>query len=165
MKKSYEKPRQRTKSRDITLLRKISLVKAMVFPVVVHRCEIWSIKCKIWSIKLLCWQRSIQSKLWFFRHHVWILELGHKESWVPKNWCFWTFSIVFVVLEKTLESPLDCKENKPVNPKGNQPSIFIGRPDAEVEAPILWPPDSKNWLTGNDPDAGKIWREKEKRTT
>ena len=69
-------------------------------------------------------------------------DLDHKESWVPKNWCFWT-----VVLEKTLESPLDCKEIKPVYPKGNQSWIFIGRTDAEAEVPILWPPDAKNWLT------------------
>ena len=79
-------------------------------------------------------------------------ELDQKEGWVPKNWCFLT-----VVLEKTLDSPLDSKEIKPVNPKGNQPWIFIGRTDAEVEAPILWPPDAKTWLTGKDPDAGKDW--------
>ena len=78
-------------------------------------------------------------------------ELDHKESWVLKNWCFCT-----VVLQKTLESPLDCKEIQPVHPKGNQSWIFIGRTDAE--APILWPPDSKNWLIGKDPDAGKDWR-------
>ena len=82
-------------------------------------------------------------------------ELDYKESWAPKNWCFWT-----VVLEKTLESPLDCKEIQPVNPKGNQSWIFIGRTDAE--APILWPPDAKNWLTGKDPDPGKDWRQEER---
>ena len=87
-------------------------------------------------------------------------ELDHKESWVLKNWCFWT-----VVLEKTLESPLDCKEIQPVNPKGNQSWIIIGGTDAEAEAPILWPPDAKNWLIGNDPDAGKDWRQEEKGTT
>ena len=87
-------------------------------------------------------------------------ELDYKESWVPKNWCFWT-----MVLEKTLESPLDYKEIQPVNPKGNQSWIFIGRTDAEAEAPILWPPDMKNWLTGKDPDAGKDWRWEEKGTT
>ena len=84
-------------------------------------------------------------------------ELDHKEGWAPKNWCFWT-----LVLEKTLESPLDCKETKPVNPKGNQPWIFIGRTDAEAEVPILWPRDAKSWLIGKDPDAGKDWRQKEK---
>ena len=83
--------------------------------------------------------------------HVWIWELDHKEGWVPKNWCFWA-----VVLEKTLESPLDCKEIKPIDPKGNQPWIFIGRTDAEIEAPLLWPPDVKSWLIRIDPDAGKI---------
>ena len=83
-------------------------------------------------------------------------ELNHKESWALKNWCFWT-----VVLEKTLDNPLDSKEIKPVNPKGNQPWIFIGRTDAE--APILWPPDMKCWLIGKDPDAGKDWGQEEKR--
>ena len=86
-------------------------------------------------------------------------ELDYKESRVPKNWCFWT-----VVLEKTLESPLDCKEIKPVNPKGNQSWIFIGRTYAEAETPILWPPDVKNWLLGKDPDAGKDSRQEEKGT-
>ena len=87
-------------------------------------------------------------------------ELDYKESWAPKNWCFWT-----VVLEKTLESPLDCKENKAVNPKGNQPWIGIGRTDAEADAPVLWPPDVKSQLTGKDPDAGKDWRQEEKGKT
>ena len=80
-------------------------------------------------------------------------ELGLKESWAPKNWCFQT-----VMLEKTLESPLDSKENESVNPKGNQPWIFIGRTDAEAEAPILWPPGEKNWLIGKDPNARTDWR-------
>ena len=87
-------------------------------------------------------------------------ELDHKESWAPKNWCFWT-----LVLEKTLESLLDCKEIKQVNPIGNQSCIFIGRTDAEAETPILRPPDAKNWLIGKDPDAGKDWRQEEKGTT
>ena len=89
----------------------------------------------------------------FSSSHVWIWELNYKESWVPKNWCFWT-----VVLEKTFESPLNCKEIKPVNPKRNQFWIFIGRTEAEAETPVLWPPDAKNWLLGKDPDAGKDWR-------
>ena len=83
-----------------------------------------------------------------------------KESWVPKNWCFWT-----VVLEKTLESPLGCKETQPVHLKGNQSWIFIGRTDIEAETPILWPPDVKNWLFGKDPDAEKDWRWEEKGMT
>ena len=87
----------------------------------------------------------------FSSSHVWMWELAHKEIWAPKNWCFWT-----VVLEKTLESSLDCKEIKPVHPKGNQSWILIGRTDAEAEAPILWPPAVKNWLIGKDPDAGKV---------
>ena len=96
----------------------------------------------------------------FSSSHVWIWELDDKESWVPKNWCFCT-----AVLEKTLESPLNSKEIKLVNPKGNQSWIFIGRTDAEAETPILWLPDVKNWLTGKDPDAGKDWRQEEKATT
>ena len=87
-------------------------------------------------------------------------ELDHKEGWALKNWCFWT-----VVLEKTLESPLDSKEIKPVSPKGNQSWLFIGRTDAEAEAPIFWPPDANSWFIGKDPDAGKDWRHKEKRVT
>ena len=94
----------------------------------------------------------------FSGSHIWMWELDYKESSVPKNWCFWT-----VVLEKTLESPLDCKEFQPVHPKGNQAWIFTGRIDAE--APILWPPDGKNWLIGKDPDAGKDWRQEEKGMT
>ena len=86
-------------------------------------------------------------------------ELDYKESWVPKNWCFWT------VVLKTLESPLDCKEIKLVNPKGTQSWIFIGRTDAEAETPVLWPPDGKNWLPGKDPDSGKDWRQEEKGKT
>ena len=86
----------------------------------------------------------------FSSSHVWTWELDYKESWVLNTWCFWT-----VVLEKTLESPLDCKEVRQVNPKGNQLWILIGRTDAEAETPILWPPDVKNWLIWKDPDAGK----------
>ena len=89
--------------------------------------------------------------------HVWLWELDHKEGWVLKNWCFWT-----VVLEKTFENPFNCKEIKPVNPKGNQPWIFIGRTDAEAEAPIIWPSDVKSWFIGKDPDAGKDWKQQEK---
>ena len=114
------------KSRDITLPTKVRLVKAMVFPVVMHGCESWTIK-----------------------------KAEHL-----KNWCFWT-----VVLEKTFESPLDYKEIKAVSPKGNQSWIFIGRADAEAEAPIIWLCDAKNWLIGKDSDAGKDWRQEEKGMT
>jgi len=86
----------------------------------------------------------------FSSSHVWVWDLDYKENWRPKNWCFWT-----LMLEKTLESPLDCKM-KPVNPKGNQSWIFVGRTDAKAEASILWLPDAKNWHIGKDPDAGKI---------
>ena len=105
------------KSRDIILLKKLHLVKAIVFPVVMYGCESWT---------------------------------SHKEGWALKNWCFWT-------VVKTLESPLDCMEIKPVHPKGNQSWIFIGKTDAETEAPVLWPPDVKTWLIWKDPDAGKDW--------
>ena len=95
----------------------------------------------------------------FTSSHIWMWELDHKERWAPKNRCFQT-----VVLDKTLESPLDCKI-KPVSPKGNHPWIFIGRTDAEPETPILWPPDAKSWLTGKDTDAGKDWGQEQKGTT
>ena len=93
----------------------------------------------------------------FSSSHVWMWELDLKEIWVQKNWCFWT-----VVLEKTLESPLDCKEIQPGHPKGYLSWIFIGRTDVEAETPTLWPPDGKNWLIWKDPDAGKDWRWEEK---
>ena len=96
----------------------------------------------------------------FFSSHIWMWELDHKESWAPKNWCFQT-----VVLKNALESPLDSKKIKPVNPKGNQPWIFIGRTYAEAEAPILGPCDVKNWLLRKDPDAGKDWRQEERGMT
>ena len=92
--------------------------------------------------------------------HVWMWELDYKESWAPKNWCFWT-----VVLENTLESPLDCKEIQPVHPKGDQSWIFFGRTHIEAETPILWPPDAKRWLIGKDLDAGNDWGQEEKGTT
>ena len=110
------------KSRDITLLTKVLLVKP---------------------------------SYGFSSGHVWMWELDHKESWALKNWCFWT-----VVLEKTLESSLDCKEIRSVNPKGNQTWIFTGRTDARAEAPILWPPDAKSWFIRKDPNAEKDWRQK-----
>ena len=87
-------------------------------------------------------------------------ELDYEESWAPKNWCFWT-----VMLEKTLESPLDYKEIQPVHPKGDQSWVFTGRTDVEAETPILWPPDPKSWLIGKDPDAGRDWGQEEKGTT
>ena len=93
----------------------------------------------------------------FSSSHVWMWELDYKESWAPKNRYFWTME-----LKKALESPLDCKEIQPVHPKGNQSWIFIGRTDAEAEIPIIWPPDVKNWLTWEDPKAGKDWRWEEK---
>jgi len=111
----------RLKSRNITLLTKVHVVKAV-----------------------------------FSSSHVWMWEVDCEESWAPKNWCFWT-----VVLEKTLESPLDCKEIQPVHPEGDQSWVFIGRTAAEAETPILWPPDAKNWLIGKDLDAWKDWRQEE----
>ena len=96
----------------------------------------------------------------FFSGHVWMWELDGEESWVPKNWCFWT-----VVSEKTLESPLDCKEIQPVHSKGDQSWVFIGRTDTKAETPVLWPPHAKSWLIGKDSDAGRDWRQDEKGTT
>ena len=96
----------------------------------------------------------------FSSGHVWMWELDYKESWALKNWCFWT-----VVLEKTLESPLDCKEIQPAQPKGDQSWVFIGGTDDEAETPILWLPDEKSWLIWKDPDAGKDLRQEEKGTT
>ena len=96
----------------------------------------------------------------FSSGHVWTWELDYKESWELKNWCFWT-----VVLEKTLESPLDSKEVQPAHPKRDQSWVFIGRTDAKAETPILWPPHVKSWLTGKDPDAGRDWGQDEKGMT
>ena len=96
----------------------------------------------------------------FSSSHVWMWELDYKESWAMKNWCFWT-----VVVEKTLENPLDCKEIQSVHPKGDQSWIFTGRTDVEAETPILWQPDAKHWLIWKDPDAGKDWRQEENGTT
>ena len=96
----------------------------------------------------------------FSSSHVWMWELDYKESWVLKNWCFWT-----VVLEKTLDSPLDCNEIQPVHPKGDQTWVFIERNDVEAETLIIWPPDAKNWLVWKDPDAGKNWGQEEKEVT
>ena len=124
------------KSWDITLLTKIHLIKAMVFPVVMY---------------------GFTYRVGLYYTYI---ELNYKESWALKNWYFWA-----VVLEKILESPLDCKEIQPVHPKGNQSWIVIGRTDAESEVPILWPPDVKNWLIWKFPDAGKDQRQEEKGTT
>ena len=96
----------------------------------------------------------------FSSGHVWMWELDYKESWALKNWCFWT-----VVLEKTIESPFNCKEIQPVHPKGGQSWVFIGRYDVEAETPVLWPPDAKNWLIWKDPDAEKDWGQEEKGMT
>ena len=96
----------------------------------------------------------------FSNSHVWMWELDYKEGWAPKNRCFWT-----VVMEKTLESPLDSKEIQRIYPKGNQSWIFIWRNDFEAETPILWPPHAKSWLIGKDPDGGKDWRQEEKGLT
>ena len=102
---------------------------------------------------LLCQQSPSSESYDFSSSHVWMWELDYKESWALKNWGFWTM---------VLESPLDCKEIQPVNPKGNQSWIFIGRTEVEAEIPMLWPPDAKNWLAGKDPDAGKDWKREEK---
>ena len=94
----------------------------------------------------------------FSSSHVWMWEFDCEESWVPKNWCFWT-----VVLEKTLESPLDCKEIQLVHSKGDQSWVFFGRNDAKAEIPVLWPPHMKSWFIGKDSDAGRVWGQEKKR--
>ena len=124
--------------------------KAMINLYTLVKCEDITLPTKVHLVKAMV----------FFSSHVWTWELDHKEIWTIKNWCFWT-----VVLEKTLESPLDCKEIQPVHPIGNQSWIFIGRTDAEAETLILLPPYGKNWLIGKDPDAGKDWRQEEKGMT
>ena len=132
-KKTYDEPRQHIKNQRHYFATKINLVKAMVFPIVMCRCESW---------------RRLK------------LKKDHEEGWGPKDWCFWT-----VVLEKTLESPLDFKEIHLVHPKGDQSWVFIGRTDVEAETPILWPPDAKSSHIWKDPTAGKDWRQEEKGTT
>ena len=124
--------------------------------------KLWPIRQHIKKQRHYFANKNLSSQSYgFSSSHEWMWELDYKESWVPKNWCFWT-----LVLEKTLESPLDCKEIKAVHPKGNQPWIFIGRTDAEAESPILWPPDTKNCLTGKkNPYSGKDWRQEEKEKT
>ena len=143
------------KSRDITLPTKVCLVKAMVFPVVMFGCE------------LDC-EEGWASKNWFFFLNIFNFTLFyftilywfcHTSTWIHHR-CTRT-----VVLEKTLESPLDCKEIQPVHPKGDQSWVSIGRTDTEAETPILWPPDAKSWLIGKDTNAGKDWGEEEKGTT
>ena len=111
-----------------------------------------------WKRAMTKLERIFKSQNCFSSSHVWMRELDHKEDWAWKNWCFW-----IVVFEKTLDSLLDCKETKPINPKGNQPWRFIRRTDAEAEVPILWPLDVKSQLIRKDPDAGKDWGQKEKR--
>ena len=128
-----------------------------------------SLKEKLWLTYTAYWKEQrhyfanedLSSQSYDFScSHVWMWELDHKESWAPMNWCFWT-----VVLEKTLESSLDCKEIHPVHPKGNQSWMFIGRTDVATETLIFWPPDVKSWLISKDPDAEKDWGQKEKGTT
>ena len=127
-----------------------------------------SLEGKLWSIQTAYYKaghyfanKDPSSQSYGFSSiHVWMWELIYKESWVLKNWCFWT-----VVLDKTLESPLDCKEIQPVHPKGDQSWVFTGRTDVEAETPIICPPDVNSWLIGKDPDSGKGWRQEEQRTT
>ena len=114
------------------------------------------LKCRDITLSTnVCLVQAMVFLIIMYRH-----ELDYKQSWALKNWCFWT-----VLLEKTLESPLDCREIQPVHLKGNQPWVFTGRTDAGVEIPILWPPHVKSWLIGKDPDAGKDWGQEEKGTT
>ena len=109
---------------------------------------------------ILSTKARLVKALVFSSGHIWMWELDCEESWVPKNWCFWT-----VVLEKTLQSPLDYKEIHPLHPKGDQTWVFIGSTDVEAETPIRWPPHVKSWCNGKDPDAGRDWGQEEKGTT
>ena len=163
------------KSRDITLPTKVCLVRPIGegsgTPLQCSCLEnprdggawwatVYGVEQSRTRLKRLSSSSSSSQSYGFSSGHVWMWELDHKESWVPKNWCFWT-----VVLQKTLENPLDCKEIQPVNPKGNQPWIFIGRTNAEAEALILWPPDMKNLIIGKDPHDGKDWGQENKEVT
>ena len=130
--------------------------------------DAYSLEGKLWPTQivyskaetLLCNKGPSSQGYGFSSGHVWMWELDCEESWALKNWCFWT-----VVLEKTLESPLDCKEIQLVHPKGDQPWVFFGRTDAKAETPVLWPPDAKSWLIGKDSDAWRDWGQEEKGTT
>ena len=154
----------------------VETVSDFILVVLQNHCRWW---LQSWNQKTLApWKKSYDQSRQCFkkqRHHfankgpysqsyglssshVWMWELDHKEGWVPKNWCFWT-----MVLEKTLDSPLNFKEIKSVNPKGYQPWIFIGKTDAEAKAPIFWPPNETSQFIGKDPDAGKEWGQEEKR--
>ena len=143
------------KSRDITLPTEVHLVKAMVFLGVMYGCESWTIKKAVhWRTDALLRELVMDREAWHTAVHRVAKSQTRLSDWTELNWT--------MVLEKTLKSPLNCKEIKPVNPKGSQSWIFIGRTDAEAEAPILWPRDAKNWLIGKYPDAGNDWRQKEK---
>ena len=151
--------------------KRLRLLIISVFLILVY---FWSVANSIASISVTVLQRNTTYKyilelemnycilkpICFSSSHVWMWELDYKESWALKNWCFWT-----VVLEKTLESPLDSKEVQPVHPKGDQSWVFIGRTEVEAETPKLWPPDAKSWLIWKDPDVGKDWRQEEKGMT
>jgi len=118
-------------------------------------------EASIWALPVYFANKGLSSQGYGFSSgHVWMWALDCEESWAPKNWCFWT-----VVLEKTLESPLDCKDIQPVHSKGDQSWVFFGRNDAKAETPVLWPPDAKSWLIGKDSDAGRDWGQEEKETT
>ena len=169
-KERYDKPRQhiKKKSRDITLPTKLHIVKKEKKGKLLGCVQLFATPWIIAYQAPLSMGFSRQ-EYWsglplglsygFSCSRVWMWELDHKEGWAPKNWCSW-----IAVLEKTLESPLNSKEIKPVHPKGNQSWIFIGRTDAEAEAPILWPPDGKGRLIGKDSDTEKDWGQ-EKGTT
>ena len=155
------------KSRDITLPTKVRLVKAMVSQVVMYGCESWT-PVHPWQIHVDVWRNQHNTVKFkkkerkndnFINKYPKKIE-KEKESWAPKNGCSWT-----VVLEKTLESPLDCKEIQPVHSEGHQPWDFFGRNDAKTETPVLRPPHVKSWLIGKDSDAGRDWGQEEKGTT
>ena len=123
--------------------------------------KLWPTQTAYLKAETLFVKKGLSSQGYGFSSgYVWMWELDYEESWAPKNWCFWT-----VLLEKTLESPLDCKENQPVHSKRDQSWVFFGRNDAEAETPVLWSPHVNSWLIGKYPDAGRDWGQEEKGTT
>ena len=166
----------------LEMIHPLNISKAMISRLLCHKTLFWrnDVNCVLqfimcvffehWFVNItklntgndffFSMEENVEEGYGFSSGHVWMLKLDYKENWVSKNWCFWT-----VVLEKTLESPLDCKEIQPVHPEGDQSWLFIGGTDVEAETLIIWPPDAKSWLIWKDPEAGNDWGQEEKGTT